>query len=638
MKQWEWSKIMKHLTEKSEELLIKKYHNEKNVDEDSSRQNTYINNFFGSVNDIQIQQGTNSSNQTDTVSWPRIKTENILRSWIPGASKLELTYRYNVENLPLIGRDTEKEILKTFCKEADPFLWYALCGPGGSGKSRLAYEFARMMQTGGWEVFWLKEGEYAKLSEATFKTEKPILIIADYVLMHTDAIGKFIEKMNEASTTIRLLLIERAGQDLSKSQDMREYPIWNSLRMRSKIKTGQLEDTLYKNDQREFLFLNPLTDEALLEVIENYAKQIPDCKKTLSTQDTKIILKRLYEVDPKYRRPLYARILVLLWANDEEWENYSVTRLMQKVLDREIDRWMKFFREVEDDNTCDKARSCLMKLLAIVTMNGGMTEESLKNMYPGICDEMSKYLAKDLPAFFEENEMVDLTSDGDNLFCSVEPDLFGEYLVLKWLTVPLNGMGDRLNILFDGKWYENTNKTQFLLRLIDDYEETITNTNKLGELFWKTVITHDITEMSYWEFLAETASLDRVSLELRRNIGDSFEKSVEKNDDILYAITLFYLHYYEDVEGKRTYIKQLEYLSKKHEGNAEIALAYAKGLVNQCCDEELSGRRSCVAKLEELHKVYAENAEIALEYAQGLFNLSFKEDLSGARRCVAKLE
>ena len=101
---------------------------------------------------------------------------------------------------------------------------------------------------------------------------------------------------------------------------------------------------------------------------------------------------------------------------------------------------------------------------------------------------------------------------------------------------------------------------------------------------------------------------------------------------------------YEEVRNIIENIKKYEdsfdseFKEKANAENAEIALEYAKGLFNQCCDEELSGCRSCVAKLEELHKVYEGNAEIAWRYAKGLFNQSNKEDLSGARSCVAKLE
>ncbi len=561
------------------------------------------------------------------------KPTPVIHPWIPRESKLDLTYRYNVENLSLIGRETEMETLEAFCKEKDLFLWYALCGPGGSGKSRLAYEFARKMKKADWEVYWLKEEEYAKLGEASFDVGKPVLIIADYVLMHTDAIGAFIRKTQETGSTIRLLLIERADEDFSKSDmyDMREYPIWNSLRLHSKVE--DLKENLYKDEQQDFLFLSPLTDEALLKVIEQYAEQIPNRTRELSEEDCGEILERLKEVDEKYRRPLYARILVLLWANVKKWEKYTVADLMQMVLDREIDRWKKYLCDESNEN----AHECLVEVLAIVTMNGGISAKKLQTMYPKIYAEMNGYLDNELPTFFERNGMLDLTSDDDAFLCPVEPDLFGEYLVLRWLIANKRGMKKRLNTLFDEKWYENTQKTQFLLRLIRDYEETITSNNMLGNLFWKNVLTNDSTGILYLLFMADLLDINKLSLKLRKKVVAFLESGIQEDSKTTHMLCL-YLSMHE-CKGRKRMLSWLEKLYKTNEGNAQIVFFYAGMLKEQTMCRDLLVSRSCVSKLKELHKTNKGNKYIEVLYAEGLVNQSRKEDsLCGVRECVAELE
>lgn len=50
-------------------------------------------------------------------------------------------YRSNV--VDFVGRERELARLEEFCRSEGAFKWSALNGPGGSGKSRLAYEFIR---------------------------------------------------------------------------------------------------------------------------------------------------------------------------------------------------------------------------------------------------------------------------------------------------------------------------------------------------------------------------------------------------------------------------------------------------------------------------------------------------------------
>lgn len=52
---------------------------------------------------------------------------------------------YNYDVFLFVGRKEELNLLRKFCKDKDK-LWWAITGAGGSGKSRLAYEFEKELK------------------------------------------------------------------------------------------------------------------------------------------------------------------------------------------------------------------------------------------------------------------------------------------------------------------------------------------------------------------------------------------------------------------------------------------------------------------------------------------------------------
>ncbi len=435
-----------------------------------------------------------------------------IRPWIPTpVDHQELTYRYKTDKLPLIGRDDEMETLRDFCNDSTHFLWYAICGPGGMGKSRLAYEFAIEMREKRWTVYWLKPTDYKHLNDMSFEGKNNVLIVADYVLMHTKEIAECIQRLESIETKIRLLLLERANEKLSQSSEeknnsqdisakpMQNYPLWMSLQLES----SRLKYSLFKDDPQEFLFLNVLPDEQIKEVIKKYARIIAPSK-PLEDKECEKILDRLKEIDKKFKRTLYARMIVLLWSRDKNWQTYSTAELMESIFDHEMDRWKDYLK----DTTTKSSQKQLLEMLAIVTMNGGMTESEMKTNHLNLYDEMKQCLREeDVVSFFDENEMLETNSKGEDILCAVEPDLFGEYLVLKWLDQGPR-QKHRLNILFDDSWFDNPNKRQFFLRFITDYGNFTNNE------FWEIALNREIDSKNYLEVLIKI-SRRRFSVDTR---------------------------------------------------------------------------------------------------------------------------
>lgn len=65
---------------------------------------------------------------------------------------------------PMVGRDDELELIKTFAESGDKWV-LPVVGPGGIGKSRLLYEGLASLAQDGWRVLWGLPGTMAKSSQ-----------------------------------------------------------------------------------------------------------------------------------------------------------------------------------------------------------------------------------------------------------------------------------------------------------------------------------------------------------------------------------------------------------------------------------------------------------------------------------------
>ncbi len=129
-------------------------------------------------------------------------------------------------------------------------------GPGGSGKSRLAYEFKKQLPNG-WMSRYLGSDDYDDLSVLADKLTKKTLLIADYVQEHSKELGKFMARLNRnpRNLPLRVLLIEREANDESGVSS------WVTQLYSEVHDESGLKNACYK----EFLNLQPLFDDKLKE-------------------------------------------------------------------------------------------------------------------------------------------------------------------------------------------------------------------------------------------------------------------------------------------------------------------------------------------------------------------------------------
>ncbi len=118
---------------------------------------------------------------------------------------------YNFNELPLVGREKEFELLNRFIETEEQFKIWAIAGPSGSGKTRLASQWAYDLPARkGWDCRVLHKEDRAEPKKwAKWSPDKPTLVIIDYMYGFEAVIQKLMNHRFKPDTPkIRLLLID----------------------------------------------------------------------------------------------------------------------------------------------------------------------------------------------------------------------------------------------------------------------------------------------------------------------------------------------------------------------------------------------------------------------------------------------
>lgn len=196
---------------------------------------------------------------------------------------------YRSEKIPFVGRKEALKEIEEFCSSDEKILWWAVVGNGGSGKSRLAYQFIKEnIGSAGWKMlflqddFWGEDGEVCRYKTwNNWAYGKHLLLVVDYVQKYTVKAAQWIRTLNNSrsvSNKIRVLFLERTGTD-------------NSLWYKGIFDRQIVSELKYKKD---FLNLKSLEEE-LIEFAFQYAEKHD---KTISRQSAEEALEKLKAITP----------------------------------------------------------------------------------------------------------------------------------------------------------------------------------------------------------------------------------------------------------------------------------------------------------------------------------------------------
>ena len=330
-------------------------------------------------------------------------------------------FKYNSNSTLFRGRNAEIKALLNMCAEKEYFLWMGICGEGGTGKSRLAYELCVKMNERNWDVFAPLHYSANKdiLRETIRHLKRDVLICLDYVKQDIDEIEGFIRSIVEnpyhKEHKVRLLLIEREKQAvLLDDPDIEQY------KYRTEVAPYCFEGLIE---------LSPMEDEEICSIVGDYIEGQGSAK--ISSSDAiELIVETLKSVDSEGRRPLYALFIADAWLDDEELRKWDRKDALEYLLKKERQRLSRIIADSKISlNTIEKGKyfSAVEYLYAAATYRGKIRMEE----YADLIDSKWGLSGKDelLMAILSEYGILSL----ENEIVGWEPDLMGEYFCIDYL-------------------------------------------------------------------------------------------------------------------------------------------------------------------------------------------------------------
>jgi ankyrin repeat protein len=123
---------------------------------------------------------------------------------------------YNFDEIRLVGREKEIDLLNKFIESEGQFKIWAIAGPSGAGKTRLASQWAYESSfLKGWDCRVLhKEDRIESEKWSNWAPDKPTLLIIDYMYGFDEVILKLMNhRLKPDVPKIRLLLIDHVFSD-----------------------------------------------------------------------------------------------------------------------------------------------------------------------------------------------------------------------------------------------------------------------------------------------------------------------------------------------------------------------------------------------------------------------------------------
>ena len=389
----------------------------------------------------------------ERISYPNIKEVQDIYEMQQALSSKMGRFNYISENTHFYGRTDEIKLLDAFCQNEESFLWWMILGEGGSGKSRLAYEFGKKIASEGWCVLYPKVIDFNNLTNFICSIKKNILCIIDYFTWHKIEVGRIIDFMSKTYTEnrIRFILIERSINNVNE--------IINQMAEECDT-TSYLKSSLYNGN---YICLAKMDDSILKKIIKSYSQSR---QFLLTEEDVEKVLLKLKKIDCKKERPLFAIIVADLFGEKNDSKQENIEDILTEILNKEEKRLRNNIRNYyRKTNKINKIiRVCKLFLLAGLLLKEKATEETIKKIFAKEWKKLEEYI-----------ELVDFSSVHDLLVqleivnenkCveAITPDLLGEFYFAK----NANNQADVVKLLEVSK--EEKSAKAFLNMLYIDFK------------------------------------------------------------------------------------------------------------------------------------------------------------------------
>lgn len=414
-------------------------------------------------------------------------------------------YYYRSGLLPFYGRTEEIKILKRFLEDEAAFSIIAVTGNGGSGKSRLIYEFLK--HTSDWDRAYLDWQEFSlnslNHSIYSFAYEKDLILVLDYVLGYADEIGDWLYKIKNHSSTytnkIRIIIIEReevlyqrqTGAPMPyRGIKASPSPYWFS----KIIEKHRLEEHLYA-----VIELRPLLNIHLMQIARAliWKETHREVSDTLLLEN---IIRPLERIDAEKKRPIFLLYITNAWLKNKDVRNWDIQELLRWIDNNESKR---IYALAGHDTDITAAIMCM---LCYATMISGMDAKKVPDFMASDWTKIVNYAQRqgtNVRKLFNE---INLESHDKIYLEPLVPDLMGEYFCLHFLTESiLDNGGEGLILQFAKSAIEAgcNEYAAFLIRISQDFPDM--EMEELGSLLCACG-SKSIDAVLYGEFLYKLTS------------------------------------------------------------------------------------------------------------------------------------
>ena len=577
--------------------------------------------------------------ETDQKSYKKLRATSRKESV---ATREERRLLFDSDYFPFTGRKQELELLEAFCASDDDISWWAVTGPDGMGKSRLVYEFTNQKRKNGWQIERF-EARPSKDSNAnsiesldTWVPEIPrTIVVLDDVQAHMELVRRWLNEVVRypRSEKLRILLLEREGQDLNSSS-------WLGAEPGDDIPSEWCYD-------ENFLYLDPMTNTDLTTIMNDYA--------TAAGQklNAELLLKTLERVDPELKRPLYAIAIADARCQGKDPTNWDRKKVLDTLLDRELAFHFNRLHGMIGKGVTKTLRSELKELLARSCVHGFLfLDDAGIEHYPKLAKKIED-IDMDFQEFLDGLGLlrtvllhsITLNQSGKPIGKPTEaewqkvialscPDLIKEHLVLN-----LALEGGKRELLFPQEWEQDPVQLSFLGKLLVDYSDRLRKQPAYWSTFFQATPKNLIPARVYghilWVYAAEYPDDAKKAICRLAQLYDEMEQDTEITE--YYAHSLVTLSFNQNLQEQNETVEKLKKLYQNHSNISEIVDIYAEGLVNLSSEQDLNGCTETLAQLDKLYQNHSDREDVATTFMSFLVNLSLcQKSESEVRRTLAR--
>lgn len=354
----------------------------------------------------------------------------------PSDNQKILHYRNKL--LKFQGREQELQILRAFLRDEAAISWMAVTGDGGSGKSKLLYQFTDEMEADKeWKTVWLhRDNCESVLRFNGWAYPCNLLFVVDYAGAVADRIGQWIEMLDRnrrRPVKVRFVLLEREG--IGREQGAEIEPMW----YQNLKGFGEQERSVQRREAicfegAPFLKLVNMDAVSMDKMIRDYASRNG---RELDRETRKWILGKAAEIDKKREgvRPLIVLFTADAVMRDREYNKWDIPALIENILRRyEGNRASGqggHWRETVCQGREDLFRALEEMLMFATAVGGWKLEDSdeLPEVFRASAEKILEMTADELKTFICA---VNEDDDYNGVLQPLEPDLIGEFYVLEY--------------------------------------------------------------------------------------------------------------------------------------------------------------------------------------------------------------